>query len=106
RCTLLLESPGSSFWRFASPMKRSTSGEVCHHGHIFVFEVASRPPALPPARPPCRAGVLGGVTAGAAVLSCGVQVILDQGVDDESVCGRSDGSDWKAAGAASGCRGS
>jgi hypothetical protein len=37
-------------------------------------------------------------------LSCQVQVILDQGVDDESVCGRSDGSDWQAAGAASGCR--
>jgi hypothetical protein len=32
--------------------------------------------------------------------------ILDHGVDDESVCGRCDGSDWKAAGAASGCRGS
>jgi nucleoside-diphosphate-sugar epimerase len=30
------------------------------------------------ARPPSRAGVLGAVTAGAAVLSCGVQVILDR----------------------------
>src|SRR3954453_12753304 len=40
------------------------------------------------------------------LLSClmGCKVILDQGVDDESVCGRCDGSDWKAAGAASGCR--
>jgi nucleoside-diphosphate-sugar epimerase len=38
------------------------------------------------------------------VLSCQVQVMFDQGVGDESVCGRSDGSDWKAAGAASGCR--
>jgi hypothetical protein len=32
----------------------------------------------------------------------GVQGILDAGVDDESVGCRSDGSDWKAAGAASG----
>jgi hypothetical protein len=38
------------------------------------------------------------------VLSCQVQVMFDQGVDDESVCGRSDRSDRKAAGAASGCR--
>ena len=39
-------------------------------------------------------------------LSClyGVQVDPDQGVHDESVCGRSDGSDWTAVGAASGCR--
>jgi hypothetical protein len=32
----------------------------------------------------------------------GVQGILDAGVDDESVGCRSDGGDWKAAGAASG----
>src|ERR671918_892047 len=50
-------------------------------------------------------GVLGGVTVGAAVLSCGVQAILDEGVDDESVCGGCDGSDRKAAGATSGRRG-
>jgi hypothetical protein len=52
------------------------------------------------------AEVLRGVTAGLPSCLVGVQVILDQGVDDESVRGRSDGSDWKAAGAASGCRGS
>src|SRR5262249_19868409 len=39
--------------------------------------------------------VPGGVTAGAAVLSCGLRVILDQGVDDESVCGRCDRGDRK-----------
>lgn len=53
-------------------------------------------------RPRSRAVMLGGVTAGAAVLSYGVQVILGEGVDGESVCRRSDGSDWKAAGATSG----
>src|SRR5215216_8187624 len=56
----------------------------------------------PPPRPRSRAGLLGGVTAGAAVLSYGVQVILDEGVDDESICRRSDGGDWKAADATSG----
>jgi ubiquinone/menaquinone biosynthesis C-methylase UbiE len=50
--------------------------------------------------------VPGGVTAGAAVLSRGLEVILDPGVDDAGVCGRSDGGDWKGAGAASGRRGS
>src|ERR671916_690753 len=77
-----------------------------HHAlwATFVVQAASRSPALPPPRPRSRAGVLGGVTAGAAVLSYGVQVILDEGVDDESVCRRSDGSDWKAAGATSGRR--
>jgi hypothetical protein len=32
----------------------------------------------------------------------GPRGLLDEGVDDESVCRRSDGSDWKAAGATSG----
>ncbi len=53
---------------------------------------------------PCR--VLRGVTAAAAVLSCGVQVIFDQGVDHEGVCGGCDGSDGTPAGAAFGCGGS
>jgi drug/metabolite transporter (DMT)-like permease len=46
------------------------------------------------------------VTALAPVLSDGVLMIPDQGIDDESVCGRSDGSDRKAARAAAGGRGS
>lgn len=50
--------------------------------------------------------VFGGVTAGAAVLSYGVWMIPDRGASDEGVCGRCDWSDWKAAGAASGCGGS
>ena len=45
-------------------------------------------------RLPCRVRPRhGGVTAGTAVLSYGVQAILDPGVDDESVCRRSVGSD-------------
>src|SRR5215213_3360501 len=68
----------------------------CAVGDVRRASVASRSPALPPRRPLSRAGVLGGVTAGVAVLSCGVQVILDEGVDDASVCSRSDGGDWKA----------
>ena len=49
----------------------------CAVGDVRRAGVASRSPALPPPRPRSRAEVLGGVTAGAAVLSCGVQVILD-----------------------------
>src|SRR5215212_8068573 len=59
-------------------------------------------PALLPPRPRSRAGVLGGVTAGAVVLSYGVQIVLDEGVDDASVFSRSDGGDWKAASATPG----
>jgi hypothetical protein len=38
---------------------------------------------LPPAPPPSSAGMVGGCHSRAAVLSCGVQVILDQGASDE-----------------------
>ena len=69
---------------------------------VYVAEVPAGPQHRHPPRPRSRAEVLGGVTVGAAVSSYGVQVILDEGVDDESVCRRSDGGDWKAAGATSG----
>ena len=36
----------------------------------------------------------------------GIADTLSKEFDDASLCGRSHGSDWKAAGAASGCRGS
>jgi hypothetical protein len=42
--------------------------------------------------------MLGSVTTAAAVLSYEVQVVLGQGVGDESVCGRCDGSDRQAVG--------
>src|SRR5215210_9420840 len=65
----------------------------CAVGDVRRASVARRSPALPPPRSRSRAEVLGGVTAGAAVLSYGVQVILDEGVDGESVCRRCDGGD-------------
>jgi len=67
--------------------------------------VTSRTPALS-ARPSSSRRARGCHSRGCRLVLWDAGHPRSQGVDDESACGRSDGSDWKAAGAASGCRGS
>ncbi len=67
--------------------------------------VTSRIPALS-ARPSSSRRARGCHSRGCRLVLWGAGHPRSEGVDDESACGRSDGSDWKAAGAASGCRGS
>jgi hypothetical protein len=74
----------------------------CAVGNVRRAGVASRSPALPPrARVPVpRCSEVSQPGLPSCLVGC--KVILDEGVDDESVCRRSDGGDRKAAGATSG----